>query len=175
MLKIFITNLSEYNNGNLIGEWISLPTDSSFTNQTINRILSSDDSEEVFITDWEWDDKTIFEIGEYDNIQMLNSKIVKLNDLSPYQLESISFLIKEGICKIDDIDDCINHSYDVVIHRNKTMIDIAKERIKEMVGLSEIPSIITNNIDYDGVADEIRVDGYFVDGDNNTIYEYIEE
>ena len=35
MLKIFITNLSEYNNGNLIGEWISLPTDSSFINQTI--------------------------------------------------------------------------------------------------------------------------------------------
>ena len=175
MLKIFITNLSEYNNGNLIGEWISLPTDSSFINQTINRILSSDDSEEVFITDWEWIDKTIFEIGEYDNIQMLNSKIVKLNDLSSYQLESISFLIKEGICKSDDLDECINQSYDVVIHRNKSMRDIGIERIKEMVGLNEIPSIITNNIDYDGVADEIRVDGYFVDGDNNTIYEYIEE
>lgn len=175
MLKIFITNLSEYNNGNLIGEWISLPIDSSFLNQTINKILSSDDSEEIFITDWEWDDKTIFEIGEYDNIQMLNAKIFKLHQLSQYQLESISFLISENICNNDDIDNCINHSYDVVIHKNKSMIDIAKERIKEMVGLIEIPLIISNNIDYDGVAEEIRIGGYFVDGDNNTIYEYIGE
>lgn len=175
MLKIFITNLSEYNNGNLIGEWISLPTDSSFLNQTIRKILSSDNSEKIFITDWEWVDISVFEIGKYDNVQMLNAKLFKLHQLTSYQLESISFLISENIFYSDDIDDCINHSYDVVIHRNKTMIDIAKERIKEMVGLSEIPSIITNNIDYDGVADEIRVDGYFVDGDNNTIYEYIEE
>lgn len=174
MLKIFITNLSEYNNGNLIGEWVSLPSDSSFINQTIRKILSSDDSEEVFITDWEWDNKTIFEIDEYENIQLLNSKIVQLNELTSYQLESIYFLIKEGICGCDDLDECINQSYDVVIHRNKSMKDIGIERIKEMVGLNEIPSIITNNIDYDGVGEEIRVGGYFVE-DDNTIYEYIGE
>lgn len=174
MLKIFITNLSEYNNGNLIGEWVSLPSDSSFINQTIRKILSSDDSEEVFITDWEWDNKTIFEIDEYENIQLLNSKLFKLSELTPYQLESIYFLIKEGICVCDDLDECINQSYDVVIHRNKSMRDIGIERIKEIVGLNEIPSIITNNIDYDGVGEEIRVGGYFVE-DGNTIYEYIGE
>lgn len=174
MLKIFITNLSEYNKGNLIGEWVSLPSDSSFLNQTIRKILSSDESEEVFITDWEWDNKTIFEIGEYDNIQLLNSKIFKLHKLTSYQLESISFLIKENICKSDNIDDCINHSYDVVIHRNKSMRDIGIERILEIVGLNEIPSIITNNIDFDGVGEEIRVGGYFVEN-GNTIYEYIGE
>jgi hypothetical protein len=54
------------------------------------------------------------------------------------------------------------------------MRDIGIERIKEMVGLDEIPSIITNNIDYDGVGEEIRVGGYFVE-DDNTIYEYIGE
>ena len=46
MLKIFITNLSEYNNGNLIGEWISLPTDSSFINQTINKYCPMEKKEE---------------------------------------------------------------------------------------------------------------------------------
>lgn len=62
MLKIFITNLSEYNNGNLIGEWISLPTDSSFINQTIIKILLSDDSKKNFIIDWKLNDKNIFQI-----------------------------------------------------------------------------------------------------------------
>lgn len=103
MLKIFITNLSEYNNGNLIGEWISLPTDSSFLNQTIRKILSSDNSEEIFITDWEWVDISVFEIGKYDNVQMLNAKLFKLHQLTSYQLESISFLISENIFYSDDI------------------------------------------------------------------------
>lgn len=175
MLKIFITNLSEYNNGNLIGEWISLPTDSSFLNQRIRKVLSSNNSEEIFITDWEWDAIAVFEIGEYDNVQMLNAKLFKLNQLTPYQLESISFLISQNFCNSNDIDDCIDHSYDVVIHRDKSMVDIAKERIQEILGFNEIPSIISNNIDFDSVANELRVTEYFVDGDNNTIYEYIGE
>lgn len=172
MLKVFITNLSEYNNGNLVGEWISLPTDSSFLNQQIRKVLSSDDSEEIFITDWEWEDKIIFEIGEYDNPQQLNAKLFKIKGLSVYQQEAITFLISEGICTNDHLEDCINKSYDVVIHRNKTMADIAQERIKEMVGLAEVPSIITNHIDYNSMGEEIKQTEYFVE-DNSTIYEYI--
>lgn len=172
MLKVFITNLCEYNRGNLIGEWIDLPTDSSFLNQQIRKILSSDNSEEIFITDWEWDGISIFEIGEYDNVQQLNAKIFKLNKQSPYQQEAIAFLLKERIC--DDIDDAIDKSYDVVIHRDTTMATIAQERIKEMVGMSEVPEIITNHIDYESMGEEIRANGYFV-LDNSTIYEYIGE
>lgn len=61
MLKIFITNLSEYNNGNLIDKWI-LPSDFSFLNQTIIKILLSDDSKKNFIIDWKLNDKNIFQI-----------------------------------------------------------------------------------------------------------------
>ena len=56
MLKIFITNLSEYNNENLIDKWI-LPSDFSFLNQTIIKILLSDDSKKNFIIDWKLNDK----------------------------------------------------------------------------------------------------------------------
>ena len=61
MLKIFITNLSEYNNENLIDKWI-LPSDFSFLNQTIIKILLSDDSKKNFIIDWKLNDKNIFQI-----------------------------------------------------------------------------------------------------------------
>lgn len=172
MLKVFIANLAEYNNGNLVGEWISLPCDSSYLNQQIRKVLSSNDSAEVFITDWEWDNINVFEIHEHDNLQELNAKAYKLKGLTPYQLEAISFLISEGICNSGDIDECINQSYDVVIHRNKTMTDIAKERIQEMIGVAEVPSIITNHIDYNSMGEEIRTNEYFVQTDN-TIYEYI--
>lgn len=175
MLNIFITNLSEYNNGNLVGEWVSLPIDSSFLNQTIRKILSSDDSEELFITDWEWKDETIFEIGEYDNIQELNNKIYKLHELMSYQLKSITFLISENICTSNNLDNCIEKSYDVVIHKNKTMVDISKDRIIEIMGVNDIPTIISNHIDYESMGEEIRVNEYFVVGESNIIYEYIGE
>ncbi len=61
MLKIFITNLSEYNNENLIDKWI-LQSDFSFLNQTIIKILLSDDSKKNFIIDWKLNDKNIFQI-----------------------------------------------------------------------------------------------------------------
>lgn len=172
MLKVFITNLSEYNNGNLIGEWISLPCDSSFLNQQIRKVLSTDDSEEIFITDWEWDDITVFEIGEYDDPTKLNAKAYQLDQLSAYELEAVAFLISENICSIDNIDDCKEKAYDVVIHRNKIMADIAYDRVKEYVGMSEVPSIITNHIDYNSMGEEIKQNEYFVE-DDNTIYEYM--
>ena len=172
MVKLFITSLSEYNNGNLIGEWISLPCDSSFLNQQIRKVLASDNSEEIFITDWEWDDITIFEIGEYSDPTKLNAIVYQLDQLSAYQLEAISFLISENICSINNLDDCIEKSYDVVIHRNKIMSDIAYDRVKEMVGYAEVPPIITNHIDYNSMGEEITLNEYFVEK-NNTFYEYI--
>lgn len=170
MLKLFITNLSEYNSGNLVGEWVELPSDSLYLNQTIRKVLSSDNSEEIFITDWEWADQTIFEVDQYDDPRELNAKVFKLSQQSPYQQQAIAFLLKERIC--DDIDDAIHKSYDVVIHKNKTMADIAYDRVKEYVGMSKVPDIISNHIDYTSMGKEIRTNGYFV-MDANIIYEYI--
>lgn len=95
MLKLFITNLSEYNSGNLVGEWVELPSDSLYLNQTIRKVLSSDNSEEIFITDWEWADQTIFEVDQYDDPRELNAKVFKLSQQSPYQQQAIAFLLKE--------------------------------------------------------------------------------
>lgn len=174
MLRVFVTNFSEYIKENLVGEWVSLPCDSSFLNQQIRKVLSSDDSAEVFITDWEWDDKTIFEIHEHDNLQQLNAKLFKIKGQTAYQQEAIAFLISEGLCDSGDLNDCIDKSYDVVIHRDKTMADIAKDRVTDLIGMAEVPSFIANHIDYNSMGEEIRTDGYFVI-DNTTIYEYIGE
>jgi len=172
MLKVFIANLAEYNNGNLVGEWISLPCDSSYLNQQIRKVLSSNDTEDVYISKLKWDGIPLFAINKYDDLQILNAKLFKLKDQSTYQLEAISFLISEEICSSEDLDDCISRSYDVVIHRNKTMTDIAKERLLEMIGMSEVPEFLSNHLDYTSMGEEIRNDGYFIEEDN-TIYEYI--
>ena len=52
------------------------------------------------------------------------------------------------------------------------MADIAYDKVKEYVGMSKVPDIITNHIDYTSMGEEIRTNGYFV-MDANIIYEYI--
>lgn len=180
MIKIYVTDLEAYNNGHLVGERITLPIDSKILKEKISDILLSGEvecnsnhpHEEVFITDWEWEDLKIFQIHQYDNIEQLNEKAHTLSKLTPYQLEATAFLLKEGISL--DLDSAIDSAFDVVIYKNKTMSDIAYGRVSEMMGMKNLPDIIMKHMDFESMGEDIRKNEYFViDGD--TIYEYIGE
>lgn len=55
MLKIFLTNLGKYNEGELVGEWISLPVSEEELEAVKERIGINEQYEEWFITDYETD------------------------------------------------------------------------------------------------------------------------
>jgi len=84
-LRVFITNLGKYNEGELVGKWIDLP---AYDDQEIVEALESIDVkngtryEEYFITDYELP----FQIEEYTNVFKLNET------LSNMPLEDIEFL-----------------------------------------------------------------------------------
>lgn len=67
MMKIWLCNLGKYNEGNLVGQWVDLPVDSF--KPIFDEIGINEEYEEYFIADWESD---CYEIGEYDNICLLN-------------------------------------------------------------------------------------------------------
>ena len=67
MLKIFITSLESYNNGELKGEWVSLPNDN--IEEICNRIKVNK-YDELFISDFDTD--LNIHINEFDNIEKLN-------------------------------------------------------------------------------------------------------
>lgn len=52
MLKIFISNLKEYNNGKIIGEWVSLPCEDI---EEVLEKISNSGKDELFISDYETD------------------------------------------------------------------------------------------------------------------------
>ena len=75
-MEIYITDLAAYNNGHLIGEWVSLPRDEDNLKSKITEILSigaeacgDDNHEEILLTDYEC---SFMEIGEFDNPFKLN-------------------------------------------------------------------------------------------------------
>lgn len=79
-VRIFLTNLGKYNEGELVGEWVTLPVQDF--KPILERIgIDGKNYEEVFITDYE----APFDIEEYDNINLLNEKVKKIETLDEEQ------------------------------------------------------------------------------------------
>ena len=87
MLRIFLTNLGKYNEGQLIGEWVGLPCTNDELEAVKERIGISDKPdengnyyEEWFITDYESDIQGV-KVGEYDDLDELNELAEELDNL----------------------------------------------------------------------------------------------
>jgi len=176
MLEVFITDLQAYNEGNLVGRWFTLPVSEEKLSQVISDVLregeeacDTEDHEEYFITDFEWQDHVLFEVGEYSNLSQMNEQLQQLEDKTDHELKAIAFLLSESLAT--DIDDAIAKADDVRIYENQSMEDIAYDLIQDCYNIHELSPIIANHIDYQGIGRDLEMDGnYFEVG--NDIYEY---
>jgi len=178
MLKVYITDLAAYNSGYLIGKWITMPVDKEELSCEIQQILSDgatacryeDNHEEWFITDYEWEDISLFEVDEYSNVNQLNQQLQLLEHLSQYQLKAAKFLLDEQI--VNDIEAAILKADDVTIYENQTLEDVTYDLIQECYNIDDIPSIIANHIDYNGIARDLEMDGTYHVIDDDVV-EYV--
>ncbi|MBC2319212.1 antirestriction protein ArdA [Listeria booriae] len=103
-LAIYLTNLGKYNEGALVGEWITLPIDAEKMQAVFQRIGLGEEYEGYFITDYE--NSLGIKMEEYEDLDKLNYLANKLNGMYPYELEKY-----EAILAIDSttaIADYIN-------------------------------------------------------------------
>lgn len=177
MLNIFLTDLAAYNSGALVGKWINLPMEKLKLQTAINEVLCEGEiavegtnHEEYFITDWEWDNIDIKEVDEYENIFELNQDLMILESQEPGMLKAIKFILDEQFSY--DIEDAILKAEDVIIHYNQTLEEFSYDLMQELYNADALPSIIANNIDYEGISNDLELDGtYFIVGDD--VIEYI--
>ena len=178
MLRVYITDLAAYNNGYLIGEWVTLPMEKEDLSLSIKDILTQGEKackygshEEFFITDYEWEDVTIFSVQEYDNPYLLNEKLSLLEEkVDSSQYKNVKILLEYELVK--NLNDAIENIDNLIVYENSTMRDIAEEYIDECVDLNGYHSLIVNHIDYDGIGYELENSGnYFKDGSD--IFQYI--
>jgi len=172
MLKIYLTDLSAYNQGFLIGEWVSLPMDGDELKEKVSEILKkgsdecgfNEEHEEFFITDYEFEGTQLFKVGEYENLDELNEKCEQLVDLSEDDQKKFSYLIDYvGF----SFDDALERYEDVSIYENTTLEQIAEDFIYETIDMDNIPDIIKNNIDFKGIAYDFEISGEYesIEGD----------
>jgi hypothetical protein len=177
MLRIYITDLAAYNQGHLVGKWITLPLPEEDLEALQHEVLNlgaslchDNEHEELFITDYEWEGFPLESVEEYSSITELNEHLDSLKDTNREERKAIAFLLAEGLAI--DLEDAQHKSEDVIIHHEQNMEELAYDLIQECYNPDALPDIISNNINYDGIAQDLEMDGcYFeVDGD---IYEYI--
>ncbi len=162
LLKVFITNLGKYNEGELIGEWVSLPVDENELEEVLERIGINEEYEEYFITDYETEFDGL-NVDEYSNIEELNELAEQLESLDEYDLEKVGAIIEAYGA---DLKDAIENIDDYTYYSGKTLEDLAYEYVEEM----NLPEIAQRYFDYEAFARDLGFDGY-TETENGVIYQ----
>jgi len=93
-MRIYLTNLGKYNEGELVGRWLSLPCSDIELESALQAISVSSDGEyqEYFITSYET--STGLAIGEYDRLDDLNEIAGRIDGLDTHELMTLQAIIE---------------------------------------------------------------------------------
>ena len=180
MLKIAITSLSAYSEGVLHFEWIELGIEKEEIQSCIDRVLREGEAlclskhhEEYFISDFEWDGISLWEVGEYDSIFDLNDRVILVEEnIEEYQLKAVKFLFDNSFA--ENIEEIIDKSLleDIILHEDSSMEDIAAEYVENFISFDNLNPLIASNICYASIGRDLELDGsYYVEGSD--VFEYI--
>ena len=179
MINLAITSLSAYNNGVLHLKWLKIDenTENEDIQSCIDKVLKKGDelsglsnSEEIFISDYEWDGDEIFSVQEYSDIYALRDKIILLAELDIGQLKNVKFLLNQYI--VNDLGEAIEKADEVICYENSNMKSVAEDWIFECFDTDSTPTIITSNICFDSIASELLISGEFFEVDNDIFQFY---
>lgn len=176
-LQAFVTNLGKYNEGELVGEWVSFPVTPEEMRAVLDRIgIGHPDDfgvpyEEVFITDYDTDLYGVSgELGEYENLDKLNYLASRLEELSPDELEKYKAILESADVPESGIDGLINLTFN--LDRYDIYPDISDEEdlgryYVEESGIYDTKAMgaLANYIDYEAFGRDVALDegGHFTD------------
>lgn len=157
MLKIYLTNLGKYNEGELVGEWVELPATDEELEKVKERIGINKFYEEWFITDYETNFG--FKVDEYANLDELNGMAETLDNLSDTEIEIMEALTENGY----DLEDALEVLDDVIYYSNcEDIEDVAYKYIEETGLLNNVPQEIARYFDYAAFGRDIETEGNFI-------------
>lgn len=162
MIKVFITNLAKYNEGYLIGDWVTLPLPIEELDKVIEEILGDD--EEYFITDYETE--LPMDIEEYTCVYNLNELAEQLDYLNDHDLKKVKALLEWGA--YSSLEKAIDNVDNFTLHEDiEDECDLAWYILDEIY--TDVPDSIKSYIDTERFGRDLAMDGYISE------YGFIEE
>lgn len=184
MLKVFITNLGKYNEGELVGKWVELPVYDDDLAEILDEIQICHDDvkyynsvgapyEEIFITDYECDDIPDLKIDEYTSIDELNELEEDLESLSEDEIDVINIIVNEAGDTVEEAMDIVNEDNYRIYYDCYNMTDVAYVIIEECGYLDDAPEMLARYFDYEAFGRDLELDGRYYFGDNGICVEVI--
>ncbi|QJT70454.1 antirestriction protein [Microcystis phage MaeS] len=155
-IKVYVANLGKYNEGELVGDWFTLPTDFE---EIAKKIGLNEQYEEYAIHDYEAP-KGI-KISEYSNISKLNEIAEQLETLESYQAEEISYLVATGELDFEEALEKLQNSEYRIFHDCNDMSDVAYEIVEEQGLLNSLPENLRYYFDYEKYGRDLEIEGSF--------------
>ena len=171
MLRIYLTNLGKYNEGELLGEWVELPVSQDELKEVFKRIGINEQYEEYFITDYECD---FYEVGEYENLDTLNEIAEKLNELEEEESTVAKALMSECGYTLDEAIEKVNNGDYRIYSDCNDMTDVAYEVVEECGYLNNVPENVARYFDYEAFGRDLGIEGTFIFLDNGDCLEVIQ-
>lgn len=149
-IKGYITNLGKYNEGILIGEYITFPIDEDELEKVFKRIGINEQYEEFFFTDWDCSINLGF--GEYESIDKINEIAEVLSDWDEDLLAAA--------CEIWNLDEVLDDCPDAYYHYSdiNTDYDLGYYWVVES-GCYDLDNLgfLSNYIDYEAFGRDYRL------------------
>ena len=168
MMKIYLTNLGKYNEGELIGEWVELPVSQEELQKVFERIGINEEYEEYFITDYECD---FYEVGEYENLDTLNEIAERIEELDKEESKVVKALMSELGYTLDEAIEKTNNGDYRMYYDCDSMTDIAYQVVEECGYLENVPDNVARYFDYESFGRDLGIEGTYIFLDDSEVIE----
>jgi len=161
-MRIYLTNLGKYNEGELVGQWLELPaTDEEIVRTQRNILIDGERYEEYFITDYE--DSPI-SIGEYENLDYLNEVAEEYENLTSEEQDVLTHLLNYYGYDFNGAIEIIKKADYMILNDIENEFDLGYALAEDW----EIPEHLKNYIDYEAIGRDATFSGWQIE--NNTAY-----
>lgn len=150
-VKLYVANLAKYNEGELVGKWLTLPMSLEELKERIRCILGED--EEYTIHDYEGP----FCIGEYEDIYRINdiATVIARYD------SRVVFALSECLDNVDEVVRQLESGDYSVYFDVDNLSDVAANMVDEGY-FGPIPTPIACYIDNEKIARDLKMDGWYM-------------
>ena len=168
-ISVWVGNLGKYNEGDLVGEWFSLPRDdfgedwqALMERIGIGAPRYGDPScgvyEEVFCADWECRIPGL-KYSEYPDYERLNEIAEEWDSLDGYEQDAIG--VRMSLLG-EDYETAARYSDQVHVYDGcHDMTAVAREVVSETGLLEEIPDRLQCYFDYEAYGRDLEIEGTF--------------
>ncbi len=162
MCKIYLTDLQSYNEGALVGKWITLPCENIHEElqlilKTGEQVTKSPNHEEYFITDYEAD----FTINEYSSLDKINELAEQFEELDEQDLKKVKFLEWQG----ETTEQALELYNLVDVYEDMSFEDLAYELVENGCFGTIPDNALSSYIDYEAIGRDLSFDYTELDGD----------